>query len=951
MQYPESKNESLTYDNVFKLMDSYFSKNGIMYSHLYNSYESFIDTVIEYIQNNQNIFSETKVDDKVYRYKFQFSNVFIRPPLTENGDSLLYPMDARDGNITYSLKVYADVKQIQEIYDINKKEVISKKYEFDSETHESKKEHIMSIPVMVRSKYCSLTINQDYNNRECRYDPGGYFIVNGAEKNILCLERTIENKPCAFVQRDGTSTIYQVKVNSKPINPNNLTQRVGIYLDKNGDIILQVGILSEVSVFTVMRALGLNTDREIVNYVVYDDKDIDMINLIKIALEHSKKDNRKFVLTTDDAINSLCNKIKTQKKYADKDKKLQHDEKKEHLMYLLNNAFLPHIVPTHYDNPLRVKAYFLGYMVNKLLNTYLGRPAYPIDDRDSFINKRIDLPGDLLFELFKQVYRKFMNECNKHFKKRNDNHEKPLNAINQIKPTTIEHGMKSAISTGNWGMRKGVAQSLQRFTYLQTTSSLRRVDAPVGDASSSKLTGPRHLHPSQQGFLCFTGDTKVLMADGSLKEIKDVKNGDHVVSVSKKTLLQHNTEIKNWFKQDCTKLLKIVTDNNVIIKCTPEHRLLTVENDDFILKEVQDMQVNDVLIYKSDTHLSNNTLLLDDKYLVTIKSITEIPPEPVYDFETVNNHHTFIANGIVTSNCPIESPEHANIGLTKHLTMLGSITIANNEQTDIIFKLLHDNKNFITMNEHSTINLKDMTKVFLNGEWIGFSKNGIELYQELRMLKNSNTINKLNGVVLDVERNEIKVYTDGGRLFRPILRVENSKILLTNEIIKDVFNSKSNTNKWDMLLMKYPHVIDYLDMEENYYALIARDKTEVQEMERRTKLSFDDTNVIINRYDESLYLNYSHCEIHPTFTVGILTAKIPFFNHNYGTRNCFSFAQGKQAMGYYATNYKDRLDISYILYHTQRPLVNTRLAKYINADVLPCGENATVMIGCYTGLI
>ena len=54
-------------------------------------------------------------------------------------------------------------------------------------------------------------------------------------------------------------------------------------------------------------------------------------------------------------------------------------------------------------------------------------------------------------------------------------------------------------------------------------------------------------------------------------------------------------------------------------------------------------------------------------------------------------------------------------------------------------------------------------------------------------------------------------------------------------------------------------------------------------------------------------------------------------------------------MSIYSSNYRDRLDISYILYHTQKPLVNTKIAKYIHTDILPCGENAVVMIGCYTG--
>ena len=54
-------------------------------------------------------------------------------------------------------------------------------------------------------------------------------------------------------------------------------------------------------------------------------------------------------------------------------------------------------------------------------------------------------------------------------------------------------------------------------------------------------------------------------------------------------------------------------------------------------------------------------------------------------------------------------------------------------------------------------------------------------------------------------------------------------------------------------------------------------------------------------------------------------------------------------MGIYISNYRDRLDISYILYHPQRPLVMTRTSKYTYADILPADENAVVAIACYTG--
>ena len=59
--------------------------------------------------------------------------------------------------------------------------------------------------------------------------------------------------------------------------------------------------------------------------------------------------------------------------------------------------------------------------------------------------------------------------------------------------------------------------------------------------------------------------------------------------------------------------------------------------------------------------------------------------------------------------------------------------------------------------------------------------------------------------------------------------------------------------------------------------------------------------------------------------------------------------EGRQSMGIYISNYRDRLDISYILYHPQKPLLTTRTAKYLYTDVLPSGENVIVAFMCYTG--
>ena len=61
--------------------------------------------------------------------------------------------------------------------------------------------YIGKIPIMVRSTACILhqvpSIG-DSDNNECRYDYGGYFIVNGNEKVLIMQDRINENDTLVF---------------------------------------------------------------------------------------------------------------------------------------------------------------------------------------------------------------------------------------------------------------------------------------------------------------------------------------------------------------------------------------------------------------------------------------------------------------------------------------------------------------------------------------------------------------------------------------------------------------------------------------------------------------------------------------------------------------------------------------------------------------------------------
>jgi len=789
-------------DNVYKLTDLYFKQKGIMYSHHHRSFDKFIDDDINtLLTKGENIFFEKQKGNFLYKYRFVFTDLAVKPPEVDMGDDLLFPHEARTRDLTYSCKIVATVTQVQDIVNISTDEVTTNI--IGTPEHEYP---IAIIPVMVKSKYCSLNIRKGHNTDECRYDPGGYFIVNGSEKVIMSLEKMIENKPLVFTKKDGANLIYTLQLNSKSLQTDML-QIVNLRLTKDDKILVKISILNEVPVFILMRALGIESDRDIINYTTYDIYDKDMIGIIRSSLEDSVNDlNGNKILTQADALKYLVFKMRVNKpRYTETDEKLKEREKIDHLKKLLNTSFIPHM-----NTDLIHKGYYLGYMINKLLKASLKR--IKVDDRDSFVNKRIDLPGTLLFELFKQAYRKMLNECNKIFRKRNNNDQNPQVIINQIKPNIAEQVLKTALLTGAWTKRKGVAQVLQRLTYLYTLSSLRRINSPAGDASTNKLTSPRHLHGTQVGFVCGT-----------------------------------------------------------------------------------------------------------------------------------------------------EVPEGHKVGLVKNLAIMANVTVELPTQRRIIKSYIADKITDIA--DIIPSEMKYQTKIFLNGEWLGLTNNGYELYIFLKELKYDGKISKTTSISYDtlseVESDELKIYCDGGRLYRPVLRVKDNQLMLKKSHI-DMINlsgqrSDTSISSWNELLSKYKDIIEYIDVDEQYNSLIAEIPQNVRQMRKRMIDSVKKVKNIkkgipvSNRYDDMMYVKYTHCDIHPSMSLGIVASNIPFVNCNPGVRNSYQYSQARQAMGIYASNYRNRLDLAYILYYLQKPLVNTRAMKYINTDVLPFGENAIVAMICYTG--
>ena len=153
--------------------------------------------------------------------------------------------------------------------------------------------------------------------------------------------------------------------------------------------------------------------------------------------------------------------------------------------------------------------------------------------------------------------------------------------------------------------------------------------------------------------------------------------------------------------------------------------------------------------------------------------------------------------------------------------------------------------------------------------------------------KTKGIINVYTSIVFDIKNKEIRICNDAGRLTRPVLRVRDNKVFITDKIIKEL-NAENLT--WDDLLTDTKideAIIEYIDPEEQSFMMIAtKPKDLIQASEKK-------------------YM-YTHCEIHPSMMFGVLTANIPYAEHNPAPRNMFQAAQAKQAMGIYTTSFKKR---------------------------------------------
>ena len=461
--------------------------------HHIESYNAFVeDDIPDIIEFHNPIkikksFQDNKINEIEYEINIKNPRVSTSVHYERNGQLIrLFPNDARIRNLTYSLPLCIDIHQVASYYDkdgniIKKNEKVFKNV------------ILSKIPVMVQSRYCILSQqNHSYDKyQECKYEKGGYFIVNGNDKVIILQERMCDNKVYLFNLKQSSKYSHMAEVRSSD-NMNKLSQLLQVkILEPNTKVehfihVKYPHIRKEIPLFVLFKALGIIKDFDIIKHILLNENGNEYMDLLYPSIKEAKE-----IKTQREAMNYISKLINM---------KFTEDNLEDLMTILFNREIFPHV-----GDSFKKKAYFLGYMTKCLLDSVLNKKK--LTDRDHYGNKRVETTGILLGQLFRQLYAKMIKDF------KNGIHREMIvmsgiDTSKLIKTSIIQNGLKYALSTGNWNVkigsnntkRIGVAQVLSRLTYTSSYSHLRRLNTPVD--KSGKLIKPRQLHSTHYGIIC-----------------------------------------------------------------------------------------------------------------------------------------------------------------------------------------------------------------------------------------------------------------------------------------------------------------------------------------------------------------------------------------------------------------------------------------------------------------
>ena len=447
---------------MWPLINDILRREGVARQHL-NSYNEFMERGLQSIIDEV---GEIEIETAEYPYKIKLGKIKLQQPrIMELDGSITHvaPVEARLRNLTYASPVMLECSIVE-----------------DGKILESRFIHVGDMPVMAKSNACilhNLVEPKLIELGEDPRDPGGYFVINGSERVIVGLEDLSYNKIIVDVEETTGALLYKAKVYSSIVG---YRAKLELIMRPDGSIVAKIpGSPVDIPLITLVRALGLESDRDIANAVSLNEA-------IQDELEPSFEKIGE-ITTSRDSIVYISKRIAPG---------MLEEFQIKRAETLLDWGLLPHLGKNP-DNR-HEKALFLGEAASKLIELKLG--WIDTDDKDHYGNKVIKFAGQMLADLFRTAFRNLIRDMK--YQLERSGQKRGINAVAAaVRPGIISDKLNNAIATGNWGRgRVGVTQLLDRTNYMSTISHLRRIQSPL--SRSQPNFEARDLHATHFGRIC-----------------------------------------------------------------------------------------------------------------------------------------------------------------------------------------------------------------------------------------------------------------------------------------------------------------------------------------------------------------------------------------------------------------------------------------------------------------
>jgi DNA-directed RNA polymerase beta subunit len=292
---------------------------------------------------------------------------------------------------------------------------------------------------------------------------------------------------------------------------------------------------------------------------------------------------------------------------------------------------------------------------------------------------------------------------------------------------------------------------------------------------------------------------------------------------------------------------------------------------------------------------------------------------------------------------PSQSPDSGEkVGMAKQMCITASICGASSSY--VLKKILYDDPNLLKLDDvsPSQISKDKLSKVFVNGDWIGCCERSDLLVKYYRQKRRYGDIHHLTTIIWEPLFRECYFWTDVGRMMRPLMIVYSN----IKEYNENYINGDRTMKFHQWIKFTKQHKIDLESKKITIDDLVKERVIEyVSPGEQENLLLAYNINKL-KEHEFDLLNQFTHCDIDQAI-FGIVTLTGPHANLSNAVRNTMYSNHRRQSAGWYALNFPFRIDKNVTFQHyCEMPLVTT-LSDSIS---YPNGQNAIIALALHGGM-